>query len=351
MPIKKPARKSVANKSVSKPSAKTKPAPAKAVPKEPAPKPANPGAAAGSAAEADSQLHSSAYTLPALLQRIAEGATITFDSAMVYIDVPSDQLVELGQQVRTERIDIDTARLYGTALDFFNRSTPQQRRAVPGLTRQRLRVCIWAAAQGQKQNFAVLAAKEDAAAAQTLRTTDAQQVKTEAAGLRKVLHATLQVMTGGQKMRLEELRTSYGRSEKPQELADSLVALATLLDRYLGDPDPKITARRAEMQLDGELSAQARVLATQVLLRGSSEKTPRTATPNAEVDRWDGINLLLLDQLIAIFEAGHELDPTVPRLLPQALRGWFGRSRSNKPEPSPTPGQPDGVGTAVTPAG
>ena len=99
-------------------------------------------------------------------------------------------------------------------------------------------------------------------------------------------------------LRTDELRVAYGRSEKPQELADSLRALADLLDRYQRDPDPKIAARRAEMLLDGQLAAKGRALAEQVLKRGSSEKAPRTATTHAEVDRWDGINLLLLEQLL-----------------------------------------------------
>lgn len=310
--------------------------------KKPKPAPKKPEASPPAAVAEHAELHATVYTLPALLTRMPAGPAITAEQVLLYIDVPTEQLVEMGQKVRTERIDTDTARLYGTAYDFAQKATPAQRRALPGLTEQRLRVSIWAAAHGQKLNLEAQASKSQAAVAQELRATDAAQVKAQALGLREVLFATLFSLTGGQKLRTDELRLAYGRSEKPQELADSLLSLCGLLDRYLSDADPKIAARRAEMLLDGQLAAQGRALAAEVLKRGSSQKAPRTATTNAEVDRWDGINLLLLDQLITIFEAGHALDATVPRLNPQSLRGYFGRSASSKPEPSPAlPGSGD----------
>ena len=325
MSVKKPApRKSAATKS-----AATKPVDEK-------PPNGQPDAPATSAAEADADLHTKAYTLPGLCKRTAAGPKITAEQVMVYVDASPEQLVALGKEVRTERIDLDSARLYGTAYDFFLAATAEQRAALPGLTKQRLRVSIWAAAQGQAKNRAMIAAEERNAAEQSYRTTDAKQVKEKARGVRDVLHGVLFALAAGQKLRVEELRDACRRSEKPQDLAASLVDLAGLLDRYQSDPDPKLAVRRAEMQLDGSLAQQARALAEQVVVRGSAEKAPRAATSNADVDLWDGINLHLLDQMVTFFDAGHSLVPTVPRLQPLALRGWFGTyvKKSKPTEPS-----------------
>ena len=58
----------------------------------------------------------------------------------------------------------------------------------------------------------------------------------------------------------------------------------------------------------------------------------------AEVDRWDGINLVLLRRLVRVFEAAHAVDNTVPRLTPIALRTIFGvRAQKHKEEPAPSP--------------
>ena len=67
---------------------------------------------------------------------VSAGPAITAEQVLLYVDVPTEQLVEMGQQVRTERIDTDTARLLGTAYDFALTATPAQRRAVPSLTEQ-----------------------------------------------------------------------------------------------------------------------------------------------------------------------------------------------------------------------
>ncbi len=334
MSVKKPAVKKPATpKSAPATSPPAKP-PAKAAANQPANQPAAQGAAAGA------DLHTSAYVLPALLARAAVGTAITAEQVLLYVDAPQDQLVATGQEVRTERINLDAARLYGTAYDFFQSATAEQRAAVPGLTTQRLRVSIWAAAQGEAKNQAAQLAEERSAAAQGYRATDAKQIRAQALGARDVLHATLFALVAGNKLRVDELRDACGRSEKPKEIARSLVALADQHDHYLSSREPKLVARCTDMQLDGSLGRQARALAEQVLLRGSVENAPRTATSNAEVDLWDGINLHLLEQLVTIFEAGHRANATVPRLLPLSLRSWFGTYKSPKQPSAPAPSQP-----------
>jgi hypothetical protein len=120
--------------------------------KKPKPAPKKPEASPPAIVE-HAELHAQVYTLPALLARMPAGPAITAEQVLLYIDLPTEQLVLMGQQVRTERIDTDTARLLGTAYDFARSATPAQRRAVPSLTEQRLRVSIWAAAHGQQLNL------------------------------------------------------------------------------------------------------------------------------------------------------------------------------------------------------
>jgi hypothetical protein len=71
---------------------------------------------------------------------------------------------------------------------------------------------------------------------------------------------------------------------------------------------------------------------------------PIAEVAQADVDYWDGINLALLGQLIDLFEAGHQTDPTVPRLVSIALRSYFSPNKKAKPAPAtkPTPEKPTG---------
>ncbi|HRI50071.1 MAG TPA: hypothetical protein PLW65_07790, partial [Pseudomonadota bacterium] len=79
------------------------------------------------------------------------------------------------------------------------------------------------------------------------------------------------------------------------------------------------------------------------------QNRPQTArVSQVQLDRQDGLCLLLLDRLMRAFERGHDLDPTIPRLLPLATRSVIGRpGRGPKntppdslPLPSPAPVPP-----------
>ena len=62
----------------------------------------------------------------------------------------------------------------------------------------------------------------------------------------------------------------------------------------------------------------------------------------ADVDLWDGINLLLLERILDLFDVGHTLENSVPRLIPMALRRFYqsGSPSKLKPQP-PMPQTPD----------
>jgi hypothetical protein len=63
-----------------------------------------------------------------------------------------------------------------------------------------------------------------------------------------------------------------------------------------------------------------------------------------EVDLWDGYSLVLFERIVRIFEAGRAIDPTVPRLMPMALRGWWeGYSARASKDPA-DPGDPGDPG-------
>ncbi|WP_437326816.1 hypothetical protein [Sorangium sp. So ce381] len=55
-----------------------------------------------------------------------------------------------------------------------------------------------------------------------------------------------------------------------------------------------------------------------------------------DLDRADGINLILLEQIVRVFERANEQDPTIPRLVPIATRRLF--SRSTRKKATETPG-------------
>jgi hypothetical protein len=57
-----------------------------------------------------------------------------------------------------------------------------------------------------------------------------------------------------------------------------------------------------------------------------------------EVDFMDGVKLHVLGELIHAFEAAHDMDASIPRLVPIATRRLLARHRARKaPEETPAP--------------
>ncbi|HEX2573748.1 MAG TPA: hypothetical protein VH877_29635 [Polyangia bacterium] len=86
---------------------------------------------------------------------------------------------------------------------------------------------------------------------------------------------------------------------------------------------------------------------------GDAAESTRPIAPVTQgtVDLWDGINLTLYEQIVDIFAAGRESDPTIPRLGPKSLRRFYRQVRKTGPKSTPTTGGPTAPGTATAAAG
>ena len=112
--------------------------------------------------------------------------------------------------------------------------------------------------------------------------------------------------------------------------------------------------RRALVGIYARLAATLQALTGTEALRHAEaavQNRPQTArVSQVQLDRQDGLCLLLLERLMRAFERGHDLDPTIPRLVPLSTRSVIGRAgsghKSAPPDPLPVPG----TAPAPTPA-
>jgi len=316
----KPAASSIsavpsASKS-SKSSGKIAPPPEPAEPKRPkADSPAPPPPLATSPRPAVAV--PAAYTLEQLVARFGESSELE-----VFTLVAADraELTAMGSEVGSGRIDADSARLYGQAGDFFAAASPVQKRALRGFTPNLLRIATWAARRSQtlwqqrEHGLAEIQARKGQ------RVQDAEQARKRALAVRDQWRALLRALSGGDPRRDSDIERAYGRAKEASELSRSLSALASLGRSYL--VDHVHAARARDSGLDTNFLAETERLAAAVPAQIATGVTARedAAVTQAEVDLWDGVNLLLLGCILDLFEAAHVLDPSVPRLLPLALR-------------------------------
>lgn len=333
--VEKPAAKAVAAKpapaarkpGVAKPAAKT---PAPAARKPVAAKPTAPKqSAAPETGEAAAETE--VYTLNQLATRY--GAATEADVTR-YVEETPEALLVLGARVSTDRIDTDCARLYGQAATFFHGASATQRAALFGCSGALLRTAIWAAQRGHTLWAERTASTTASNAEKTNQQNEAQLLRRRGQALRDLWQAGLRAIAAGAPKRLDEITTAYGTAEDNGALADALRRLAALGKRYA--KDAKLRAGAAEAGLDDAMLARTESLAAQIASTGEAATAvrPRSKVAQNEVDRWDGINLTLLRRIMDIFEAGHLVDPSVPRLVPISLQRFFTQSRPKKVEPA-----------------
>lgn len=348
-----PVRKTAAKKKpalAKKPATGTKPAtrkPASAAPKGSDPQKPLPGthATVPDATKLDK------VPTPVSLAGASEGV-YTLDELFVRTGVSDDmtalayaggltpaEYVAIGRKVHTSRVTADAARLYGQALDFLGRATPAQRVALLALSDRFLQTAIWAARKGMNLCAAYERDNDLAQLAQKKRRATADAQVAQAEGYRDALHEACEHLAGDDLHLGPEIEAAYSKSQEATELAASLEKLCDLAERLLTSTEPSVVLRRHGTALSRELLTRVRELADKLAAAGIAAGSTRAAgaISQSEVDFWDGLNVTLLRRIIQVFNAGHQIDPTIPRLLPRALAKVFFRTHARPSPSSPTP--------------
>lgn len=300
----------------------------------------------GTAAKADlpEEETESLYTLSELGARL--GAATEADVQHYIEGMTKADLIRDGAEVATRRIDKDSARLYGIAADFFDKADEDQLDNLVGVSRQMLRVAVWAAQQGSQRAEARGKGVARSGTSKQVRADEASTVRARAVARRKALRAGLRSLAAGQQPVLTAIETAHGTMATATTIGDSLDALAKIGRDMLKAPTPALKARLAEARLTKGYLDETVQLAKDVRAAGevAGAVASGAAVAQTEVDYWDGINLHFLGTFMDVFEAGNEVDPTIPRLVPISLRTYFAPTRTKgapeQPAPAPDAAKP-----------
>jgi len=277
------------------------------------------------------------YTLDELLAR-CEGATSEQAKALV-ARYDEAELVEEGAAVRTARITKDAVRIYGMSLDFLEKATPEERQALRGISPLMVKVAIRAVAHADQLYQQLEDSKSGKKnAMEALAATAEQQREAVIAG-RGVLLSALDALAAGDAGWTTLIGKAQGSIVKPEDLARSVDNLVKLALQMHADTSPDLVALRQMLELGDDWPAELEQLkqdAAEYEEAATKAAAAKSAPPvaQADVDYWDGVNLVLLRKIIRAHEAGHRKLPRVPRLVPIALRRWYSRS-APKPKAEP----------------
>lgn len=241
-------------------------------------------------------------------------------------------LVEVGRTILSARVITDGIRLYNEANEFWSSASDVQRNRLRGFSMPLLAVAVHELAL-LTQLEARHAGREDAALLERLVTErSAESAWKPSIDLRDLAAGALRAAAVHDDTLLAAVEVAKGTAEDGEKLSRGLQGLARLLTEWLASSDAQLKGRLVLGSLTSDFVDD--LLEAGEAVRSTTEGARRRPTggkvTQGDLDRADGINMLLLGQIIRAFEGAHALDPTIPRLVPIATRRLFNRSSSKK---------------------
>lgn len=328
--------------------AKKAPTKKPSTPKSPANKPPAeaPEADAGEAAAAPQ------FVLSALAAEL--GAPSPALIAALLEETPDSELVERGTQIASARVVTDGARMLGIGWTFYKGASPEQKRRLRGCSRDLFTLGIAETLRLEQLLDQQEAQRQHEGSVRQVSAVAQGTAWDTSLGLRDQAADALRSAAGSRAARAA-VTEAIGNAESAPALARGLESLAKLLEGWLlqsagpARADEALKLRLALFTLDASYAKELRRAAEALRhAEAAVQNRPQTArVSQVQLDRQDGLCLLLLDRLMRAFERGHALDPTIPRLIPLATRSILGRSGGHKsappdspPVPSPAPVPP-----------
>lgn len=249
------------------------------------------------------------------------------------LDGASDaDLVAVGRTIASPHIVTDARRLYSLAFDVWQNASDAQKERLRGFSPELLGIAV---AHASKLHDMASEHEDRAAAAGTAREARAAAATaafSSGLSLRDQAAKVLKGVAGQDAAFLVRVENAIGTAESGEALAKGLNDLAALGQEILADKKGPRHKRAKLMRLDAAYVASMKAAAAQII-ETSAQAGARSggkAVTQGALDREDGVNAILLGHIIDAFEAAHDLDPTIPRLVPIAARRLFGKHRRAK---------------------
>jgi hypothetical protein len=239
---------------------------------------------------------------------------------------PDAELIRLGAQIASGRILTDVEGLYGLAYTFWLKTTPAQKDLLMGFSEEVLCYAVDRALALRE----LTTATDDAGFLDTKelarRKTAAATAFSDGLALRDRAQNILKKAAPNEETKRKVI-DSVGTAEDDDKLAAGLDRLAAIGQTFLNPADDIAKARISAVRLSdtfikslGDAAKKVRKTAEDAAARTTIKKTTQ-----GDIDRLDGVNLILLGDIVTTFEDAHDSDPSIPRLVPTSTRRLLGK--------------------------
>ncbi|MDI1484095.1 hypothetical protein [Polyangium sp. y55x31] len=271
------------------------------------------------------------HTLEILAAKVGAPPAGLLDALLAGTD--NEQLTEKGRAIATSRLVVDGVRLYQEAYKFWQDAADTQKKRLKGFSLPLLAVAVHQLHALHAQSQKVANDATDEVKTRAKRAAEASRAAAHGVALRDQAASSMRDAAGLDPALRAEVDKVVGTADTPDTLARGLHNLAEVLDAWLKSPaGSPIHARITLASLDAAYAAELRAAANavQTTAAQAGERNAARAAAQAGLDREDGVAILLLGQIVRAFDAANDLDPTIPRLLPNSTRRLFSRRTKKK---------------------
>lgn len=269
-----------------------------------------------------------------LASLVASLGAATEDEARTLVgNVSDEQLTREGSAVATQRVSDDALRVYSAAAAFFDTASESQRAAVL-LAPAVLRIGAWAAHRGDEASRALARGHAERTTEHTAKLAAAESTVARTRAHRDQCAEALRGAIGGDAEALSRLSSALrpGASGQPEAGPDvALASMVSLGRELLAKGDAGVETRSGLFGLTkAALDAWEKAAEAGAEARRMVEAPRQARATQGEVDRWDGINLRIIDRVVGAFAAARGIDPSVPALGLVSLRVRVGTGTKRK---------------------
>ncbi len=252
-------------------------------------------------------------------------------------DVPAEELIAEGRRVDTQRVSDDGARVLKLAHAFMLSAPPEVLVSLD-LTPEVVRVAAWSCAEAQRAWSRMKAQKAQRRGTRQTRTAkNLAQVKAAAVERDRLADSLRKVDPAGASERVDAAVSPAAQGHADAGPGRALASLVDVGRAYLASGDPDVRARCAMWKVTAARLDRCAAVAADSLAAERSENTPFAddfAAAQAEVDRMDGVNLMLLDFVVRAFAQGRKAHASIPALRLVSLRGVLGKHARRAAKPA-----------------
>lgn len=259
----------------------------------------------------------------------------TEDEARTLIGEVSDaELIAEGARVATPRISKEAARVALFANGFFATATPAVKSALC-MSPEVVRVMAWTAAQGNRAWRRLSAMRAQRKTTKTVRGDAHDALAAQARGARdQIADALRKVVVDSTDVegRIDAAMKPAAQGEAEVGPGKSLATLTVIAREQLASANKDVQTRCAMWGVTAARVDEAERLAAKAQKAERAANAPGVDLDHEQsvVDRWDGINLILIDRIVRAFAKARAAGKAVTPFKLVHLRGILGPRKAKR---------------------